>query len=201
MPVGQTGGTRGTWYPTVVVSIADGNRVDIRDLENDIVAVVPGAQGTDDAWEAEAFEAAYGGAATALDGWLMVVSAILVVLRVAGVSDTTLVAVTERRREMATLRAVGLGRREVYRLVLQEVLALALVGLAVGLLAGIALALLFGHMHEVTGGEGVFLAPVSIGLWAVGGAVALALGSALVAAAYPASRASRNMPMEAMRNE
>jgi len=200
--LGQHDRVREKWYyPEVVLVIDDASAVDVRELENELVDALPGIRGTDDYWDPEEFEAAYGGAATAIDGWLAVITAVLAVMLVAGVSDTTLVAVTERRREIATLRAVGIGRRQVRRLVLSEVTLLAAVGLALGLALGSGLALLFGHLHDTTGGGGVFVAPTSLGPLVLGGAALLALGSAVVAAAYPASRAAGSRPTEALRYE
>ena len=194
-------GVLSIFYPQVVLTIEDGTRVDIRDLEADLAAALPGITGTDDAWNAEAFQSAYGGASRALEGWLFVVTAVMVVMLVAGVSDTTLVAVTDRRREIATLRAVGIGRRRVSGLVLLEVMVLASIGLAIGLVAGTSISLLFGYLHETTGGSGVFLAPVSLHAWILVGAAALALGSAALAAAYPARSAAGRSPTEALRYE
>jgi hypothetical protein len=189
------------YYPQAVVRVEDGSRVDARALEADIVSQLPGVEGTDDAWDRQGFREAYESTASALDGWLLAITAVLVVMLVAGVSDTTLVAVSDRRREIATLRAVGLRRRQVSSLVLQEVLLLSALGLVLGLLAGSGLSLLFGHLHEVTGGEGVFLAPVSLRLTVLGGAALLALGTAALAAAYPAHRAAGQDPTEALRHE
>ena len=137
----------------------------------------------------------------ALDGWLLVITAVLVVMLVAGVSDTTLVAVTDRRREIATLRALGIGRWQVSSLVLTEITMLVTVGLALGLVLGSALALVFGYLHDTTGGSGVFLAPTSLDPLVLVAAATLALGSAALAAAYPASRAAGQPPTEALRYE
>ncbi|NIP35728.1 MAG: FtsX-like permease family protein, partial [Thermoplasmata archaeon] len=173
--MGQHDESRGkTYYPQVVVTIDDGSRVDVRDLEETLVETVPGIQGTDDHWDPEEFKATYGGAVGALDGWLVIITVVLVIMLVAGVSDTTLVAVTDRRREIATLRAVGIGRRQVSRLVLTEVALLVGTGLLVGLVIGSSLALLFGYLHDATGGSGAFMAPTELSPLVLVGAATLA---------------------------
>ncbi len=200
--LGQHDESRGkTYYPQVVVTIDDGSRVDVRDLEETLVETVPGIQGTDDHWDPEEFKATYGGAVGALDGWLVIITVVLVIMLVAGVSDTTLVAVTDRKREIATLRAVGIGRRQVSRLVLTEVLLLVGTGLLVGLVIGSSLALLFGYLHDTTGGSGAFLAPTELSPLVLVGAATLALSAAVMAAAYPALRAAGQRPTEALRYE
>lgn len=190
-----------TYYPQVVVTIEDASRVDVIDLEETLVETIPGIKGTDDHWDPEEFKATYGGAVNALDGWLLVITAVLVVMLVAGVSDTTLVAVTDRRREIATLRALGIGRWQVSSLVLTEVTMLVTVGLVLGLVLGSVLALFFGFLHDTTGGSGVFLAPTSLDPLVLVAAATLALGSAALAAAYPALRAAGQPPTEALRYE
>ena len=189
------------YYPQAIITIEDGTEVDILDLESDLATALPGISGTDDGWNADLFREAYGSASQALEGWLLVVTGVMVVMLVAGVSDTTLVAVTDRRREIATLRAVGIGRRRVSGLVVLEVLLLAVVGLVIGLAAGTGISLLFGSLHESSGGTGIFLAPVALESWVLVGASVLALGSAALAAAYPASRAAGQSPTEALRYE
>jgi hypothetical protein len=201
--LGQTTtvGSSTVYYPQIVVTVGDGSSVDVEALEANIVLQVPGIEGTDDAWDRSSFEDVYGGTSEAIDGWLLVVTLILVIMLVAGVSDTTLVAVADRRREIATLRAVGVHRGQVQRLILTEVVSLAAIGLAAGTMAGILLSLLFGHFHETTGGQGVFLAPVTLDPLVLMGAVTLALGTAVLAAAYPAMRAAGEPPTEALRYE
>jgi hypothetical protein len=189
------------WTHEITVTIDDASRVDVQDLEGALVETVPGIQGTDDHWDPEEFKDSYGGALAALDGWLFIVTAVLVVMLVAGVSDTTLVAVTERKREIATLRAVGIPRRRVSRLVLTEVAVLVGAGLLLGLVIGSTMALAFGALYESTGGSGVFLAPTSLDPVVLAAAAVLALGSAVLAAAYPAMRAGGQRPTEALRYE
>jgi putative ABC transport system permease protein len=189
------------YYPQVVVTVEDGRGVELGELEMVILEAFPRTRGTDDAWDEEGFEGTYGQASEALDGWLVTVTVVMMIMLIAGVSDTMLVMVSDRRTEIATLRAVGLRRRQVAGLVMGEVLLLALAGLATGLLLGGGLTGLFGMLHESTGGTGLFFAPIGITPWVLLGAVALSLGSSVLAAAYPARRAAQGSPTEALRYE
>ena len=189
------------YYPEVVVTFADGGRVDVASIEEAIGAAVPLTGGTADGWDRAAFERTYGEVTRTLDSWLVIITAVMALMLAAGLSDTMLVAVADRRSEIATLRAVGASRGRVAGLVLAEVLLLSAIGLIAGLLAGGALAAAFGHLHATTGGAGVFFAPVRPSPWVVAAAVALGLGVAALAGLYPARRAARQSPTEALRYE
>ena len=189
------------YYPEIVVTIADGSQVGVASIEEAIGAAVPLTGGTSDGWDRAAFERTFGDVTRTLDSWLVIITAVMALMLAAGVSDTMLVAVADRRSEIATLRAVGASRRRVAGLVVAEVLLLSAIGLIAGLLAGGALAATFGHLHATTGGAGVFFAPVRSSPWVVAAAVALGVGVAALAGLYPARRAARQSPTEALRYE
>jgi putative ABC transport system permease protein len=60
-----------------------------------------------------------------------------------GVVNTTLISVSERRRELGLLRAVGASRRQVTAIVIGEAALIGLLGGVIGLLAGIGLTAIF----------------------------------------------------------
>jgi putative ABC transport system permease protein len=68
-----------------------------------------------------------------------------------GVINTTLMSVTERRRELGLLRAVGASRRQVSAVVLGEAALIGLIGGGLGLLSGTGLVII---MVMVMGGNG-----------------------------------------------
>lgn len=137
----------------------------------------------------------------------------LIVLAVVafGVANTFLMSVMERVRELGLLAALGLTPQGVARLVLAETFALTLLSTAVGLLfsvvahlllsqKGIDLAALSGTPMEMGGVvlEDYRLRSAFVPLrWLSG--VALVVGVVLLSAFYPALRASRLAPLEAMR--
>lgn len=107
---------------------------------------------------------------------------------------TTLsMGVTERSRELAVLRAVGLTRGQVAGLVFLEGLVLALLGWAGGLLAGWGLLAIASRAKPDLFTEGVRL-----GWWCIGLTGVAAVGGALMASLLPAWRATRVMPLDAM---
>lgn len=124
------------------------------------------------------------------------VSLLAVLIGGIGVMNTMLMSVFERTREFGVLRALGWRRRRVLGLVLSEALGLSGLGGLVGVAAGVAAVRAVGRVPAVSGWLPGRLSPA---LFLQALAVALVLG--LVGGAYPAWRASRLTPAEAMRGE
>jgi putative ABC transport system permease protein len=123
---------------------------------------------------------------------LVVISSIALMVGGIGVMAIMSISVTERTREIGVRRALGARRREVLFQFLTEAAFLTSVGGILGIVLGSAIGL---AVHFVTG------FPVSLPLWSF----ALGLGfSATVGIAfgmYPAIRAARLDPIEALRYE
>jgi len=131
-----------------------------------------------------------------IHGFTWAVSLLAVVIGGVGVMNTMLMSVFERTREFGALRAVGWRRRRVLGLVLAESLALNGLGGLAGVALGVAAVKAVERAPAVSGFlSGTF--PPTLFAQSIG--VALALG--LVGGAYPAWRASRLTPAEAMRSE
>jgi putative ABC transport system permease protein len=117
----------------------------------------------------------------------------------AGVSNTVLMAVTERTREIGIMRAVGASPLDVFGLIWLETVQVCLLG---GLV-GTALALLGAHGIESWMRDRLPFAPTEtlihpeVGLLLMCLAVAIGLGS--LAGLLPAWRAARLSPIEAIR--
>jgi len=132
-----------------------------------------------------------------IQGFTWAISLLAVVIGGVGVMNTMLMSICERTREFGALRAVGWRRRQVLGLVLKESLTLTGLGGLMGIGLGVAVVRMVEYMP--TPMRGVVSASFSPTLLAQAIGVALALG--LVGGAYPAWRASRLMPAEAMRSE
>jgi len=109
-----------------------------------------------------------------------------------GIMNIMLVSVTERTREIGVRMAVGARRRRILAQFLAESVALSAIGGVLGVLAGAALAVLAREVFQV---------PASIPAWAVILSLATSSGAGLLFGIYPAARASKLDPVEAMRTE
>lgn len=108
------------------------------------------------------------------------------------IMNIMLMSVSERTREIGIRKALGATRRDIRRQFLAESVTLTSLGGAVGLLAGVVLAAVVSAASPL---------PARVTLWSV--AVALGLGATvgIVFGVYPAARAARLDPVEAMRLE
>ncbi len=111
-------------------------------------------------------------------------------------------AVTQRRRQIGALRALGMTRRQVLRLVLVESLAVGGLGTLFGLVAGPLLGKGTIALMKVILGEGVFVFSTSNpSLSSLLLATVLGMGIALLSALVPAWQAARVSPLVALREE
>ncbi len=130
-----------------------------------------------------------------IDWFVWIISLVSVMVGGLGILNTMLMSVSERTREIGTLRAVGWSRRRVLGLVLSEGTMISFAGGLVGLLAGWT-----GAEILIRWAPRDFLSTkYSPELFGVALLVAVALG--FVGALYPAWQASRLSPIEALKYE
>ena len=111
-----------------------------------------------------------------------------------GISNTLTLSVLERTRESALMRALGLTRGQLRRVLLTEALYMALIAALLGVSLGAAFAWTLVNSFLNHNGGGVISVPFAeIGLFVVIGA-----GAALLAGVLPARRAARVSPVSAM---
>jgi putative ABC transport system permease protein len=113
-----------------------------------------------------------------------------------GIVNTLSMDVWERVRELGVLRAAGMSRRQVWRMMLVEAGILGLIGAIVGSVAGLGV----GWLLVVTAG-GRFDVPVTAPWASIGLAFLLGVGLSMLAASQPARLASRLSIVRAVRAE
>jgi putative ABC transport system permease protein len=108
------------------------------------------------------------------------------------IMNIMLVSVMERTREIGVRKAIGARRRDILTQVLIESATLSTVGGAFGVVVGIAIAFLIAAVSPMPAAVSPFWASVGVGL-------GLTVG--VIAGVYPAWRASKLDPVDALRYE
>jgi ABC-type antimicrobial peptide transport system permease subunit len=112
------------------------------------------------------------------------------------VANTMIMSIHERTREIGVLRALGWSRKRILRQILQESLYLCLLAALLGCVMGVALLSTATMLPEVS----QFVA-LEWDLETFGAAIGVALLLGALGGLYPAWRASRLLPVEALRYE
>ncbi|HNT25973.1 MAG TPA: ABC transporter permease [Anaerolineales bacterium] len=131
-----------------------------------------------------------------MKGFVWVIGGLAIVIGGVGMLNAQLMAVFERTREIGVLRATGWNRRRVLGMILGESVLVCLAGGVLGIVTGWLLLLLLSKITVLAGTRTGNIHPNLIGQALL---VVLVLG--LVGGLYPAWRASRLPPVEALRYE
>ncbi len=131
-----------------------------------------------------------------LDGIAMAVAGLAVVIGGIGMTNTLFMSVFERTREIGVLRSLGWRQRQVMGMILGEAVLLALVGGVTGSVLGVLALVAITESGALLGAFGSQLTP---DIFARALITVIVLG--LVGGAYPAWRASRLQPVEALQYE
>lgn len=127
-------------------------------------------------------------------GLLIGLLAVAVLIALIGVANTLILSVIERTRESATLRAIGMTRGQLKRSLACEAVLIAMVSGIVGVVLGTVFGWLGSYIVFSLFGKVVLSFD-----WAMNGAVLLvAAVAALLASVFPARKALRAAPVEAL---
>jgi putative ABC transport system permease protein len=140
---------------------------------------------------------------TVFDLLLGIFGSLALAVATLGIVNTLVMAILERRREIGVFKALGADDRDVKQLFFAEAGVMGFVGGVFGVFLG----WLIGR--ALTFGTNVYLARQSlpavdisaVPVWLALGAIAFAVIVSLIAGLYPASRAARLNPVEALRYE
>ena len=116
-----------------------------------------------------------------------------IIISLFGIVNTLVLTVFERTRELGMLRAVGMTRRQVRRMIRHESIVTALIGAALGIPVGIVLALMVGKAIKYA----AFTIPVGTLVTFVFAAIV----AGIIAAIFPARRAGKLNVLDALQYE
>jgi putative ABC transport system permease protein len=108
------------------------------------------------------------------------------------IMNIMLVSVTERTREIGLRKAIGARRGDILMQFLIEAATIAGIGGALGVILGVLLAKIVSWVSPL---------PSAVQLWSVLGGLLVALSVGLFFGTYPASKAAKLDPVEALRSE
>ncbi len=130
-----------------------------------------------------------------LNYMLLALTSISLVVGGVGIMNVMYVAVIERTREIGLRKAVGASNTAILRQFLFEAVIVTLIGGAAGILFGIILTYFFNILIAQAG----FMLQLSVPIGSILAAVAFSVATGIIFGIYPAWKASKLSPIEALR--
>jgi putative ABC transport system permease protein len=131
-----------------------------------------------------------------INTFLYIIYALLglaIIIAVLGIVNTLALSVIERTREVGLLRAVGLSRRQLRRMVRLESVAIAVLGAVLGVIMGVAFGIVLQRAIADQGIDVLSIPALQLALFVL---VAAVVG--VLAAVLPARRAARLNVLDAI---
>ena len=138
-----------------------------------------------------------------LDIVLSLIGSIALAVSSLGIVNTMVMSILERTREIGIMKAIGGSDGDIRRIFLIEASAIGLFG---GL-TGVVLGWLVGRIINI--GANIYIQQqggtpgnlFSLPVWLIGGAIGFSIVVSLLAGSYPAARAARLDPIQALRHD
>jgi hypothetical protein len=134
---------------------------------------------------------------------LAVIGLIALLTASLGIINTMVMSIVERRREIGVVKSLGADEREIRLMFLVESGTIGAIGAGTGIVCGwigtrVASAIMKAIMERE---ELPVFELFTLPIWLVAAALVIGIGVSVVAGLYPASRAARVDPVEALRSE
>jgi putative ABC transport system permease protein len=138
-----------------------------------------------------------------LDIVLSLIGSIALAVSSLGIVNTMVMSILERTREIGIMKAIGGSDADVRRIFLIEASAIGCLGGIAGVALGWAVGRIinFGaniYIQQQGGAAGNLF---SLPFWLIGGAIGFSIVISLLAGSYPAGRAARLDPIQALRHD
>jgi len=126
-----------------------------------------------------------------------------------GIINTMLMAILERTKELGMLMAIGMNRRRIFKMIMLETIFLTVVGAAVGMFSGWAITGALGKtgIHFTGWGEGFEAIGFAARVYPIVTAefliftTIMVIATAIISSIWPARKALKLNPVEALRTE
>ena len=146
------------------------------------------------------------------DNVMFIILSILVLIAAMNIVSGLIMLVKNKGRDIGILRTMGLTEGSILRIFFICGAFTGVVGTALGVALGCLFAIyidpIFSFVNYMAGGgvwdpsiRGIYALPAKLQWWDVGSAVALSLGLSFLVTIFPARRAARMKPVEALRYE
>ncbi|MEO8076929.1 MAG: FtsX-like permease family protein [Acidobacteriota bacterium] len=138
-----------------------------------------------------------------LDIVLSLIGSIALAVSSLGIVNTMVMSILERTREIGIMKAIGGSDGDIRRIFLIEASAIGLLGGVAGVLLGwlVGRAINIGANIYIQGQGGTPGNLFALPLWLIGGAIGFSIVVSLIAGSYPAARAARLDPIQALRHD
>ncbi len=188
------------------VYVADPERVD--DLAPALMQALPGGM----VWTWRDASGSFLSALDIEDDVMFVILSVLVLIASMNITSGLIMLVKNKGRDIGILRTMGLGEGAILRVFFLCGAFTGVIGTIAGVILGVTLSLNVDHVmaavNWASGGDawdpavrGIYELPAQLRAWDIGRAVALSLVLSFIVTIFPARRAARMNPVEALRYE